>query len=113
MSGTLTVPEPATAPSNGHSVNGTTTRDKEILLAALAKDVLSAMGRDAIGFVENGEAIIVKRVRMPVDLDGRPVIVDWQDAEQLHRRIQSLDRSETVMEFEVDLDEATANVARP
>lgn len=79
-------------------------REKEILLAALAKDLLDASGQETVRIEDEVAAIIVSRVTMPVRRDGGPPQCPPEYALELQKRLETLDQSKPLFEFEIETD---------
>ncbi len=87
-------------------------REKEILLAALAKDLLDASGQETVRIEDELSAIVVSRVKMPVRVDGKPSQCTPEYAAELQKRLEKLDQSKPLFEFEIETD-VNQSASRP
>jgi hypothetical protein len=101
------------APAGGGNF-GPSLREKEILLAALAKDVLAARGAEEMCLLIEEGGLIVRRLRLPLLAESEPVPVRAEDDLEIQRRLETLDQSTFLFEIEIDdeEDERPTNAAK-
>lgn len=79
-------------------------REKQILLAALAKDVLTSMGEESVQIGDGNLAVVVSRFMLPTRMDGTPSELSADRARMIAERRATRHESDLLCEIEITDD---------